>query len=98
MSQQKREYTIEFKIDAVKLVEEQGYRAKGTAERLGIPISNLTRWLSQYRKGKLVVGHKQAQPTAEERRVRELEAEVKRLEQEVSILKKASAYFARQIT
>lgn len=98
MSKQKREYTVEFKIDAVKLVEDQGYTVKGTSERLGIPISNLTRWLSQYRKGKLKPGYHQAQPTAEEARVRQLESEVKRLEQEVAILKKASAYFARQMT
>jgi len=46
MAIKKRDYTTEFKIDAVKLVEEQGYTVKGTSERLGIPISNLTRWLS----------------------------------------------------
>ena len=66
MSKQKREYTTEFKIYALKLVEDQGYTVKGTSERLGIPISYLTRWLSQYRKGKLMPGYKRAQPTAAE--------------------------------
>jgi len=98
MSKQKREYTNEFKIDAVKLIEDQGYTVKGTSERLDIPISNLTRWLSQYRKGKLKPGYKQAQPTAAEAELKRLRAENKRLEQEVAILKKASAYFARQMT
>ena len=35
MSKQKREYTTEFKIDAVKLVEEQGYTVKGYERALG---------------------------------------------------------------
>lgn len=98
MSNQKREYTTEFKIDAVKLVEEQGYTVKGTSERLGIPISNLTRWLSQYRKGKLQAGHRRAQPTEAEAELQRLRAENKRLEQEVAILKKAATYFAKEMT
>jgi transposase len=94
----KREYSTEFKIDAARLVEDQGYTVKETCERLGIPLSNLTRWLSQYRKGKLQSGYKQAQPTADEAELRQLREENKRLEMEVAILKKASAYFARQMS
>jgi transposase-like protein len=55
----KREYSTEFKIDAARLVVDQGYTVKETCERLGIPLSNMTRWLSQYREGKLQPGHKQ---------------------------------------
>jgi transposase-like protein len=53
-------------MDAASLVIDQGYTVKETCERLGIPLSNMTCWLSQYRKGKLQPGHQQAQPTAEE--------------------------------
>lgn len=45
----RRKYRIEFKIDAAKLVEDQGYTIKEIAERPGIPEANLTRWLRQYR-------------------------------------------------
>ena len=90
--QGKREYTVEFKIDAARLVIDQGYTVKETCERLGTPLSNRTRWLSQYRKGKLQPGHKQARPTADEAELRHLQAEVKRLEMEVAILKKAATY------
>jgi transposase len=92
----KREYSSEFKIDAARLVEDQGYTVKETCERLGIPLSNLTRWLSQYRKGKLQPGHKQAQPTADEAELRQLREENKRLEMEVAILKKAASYKSLQ--
>lgn len=98
MTKKRREYTNEFKIDAAKLVEEQGYTVNDTAERLGIPQANLTRWLRQYRKGQLEIGKQRATPTTEEAEVRELKAEVKRLEQEIAILKKAASYFARQMT
>ena len=96
--QGKRDYTVEFKIDAARLVIDQGYTVKETCERLGIPLSNMTSWLSQYRKGKLQPGNKQAQPTADEAELRRLQAEVKRLEMEVAILKKAATYVARQLT
>jgi transposase len=93
---EKREYSIEFKIEAARLVVDQGYTVKDACERLGVPLSNMTRWLSQYRKGKLQPGHKQAQPTIDEAELRKLREENKRLEMEVAILKKASAYKSLQ--
>lgn len=94
----KRQYETQFKIDAVRLVEDQGYTAPEASERLGIPKANITRWLGQYRKGKLVPGHKQAQPTVAEAELRRLRQENKRLEMEIAILKKAAIYFAKQTT
>ena len=91
----KRQYDIEFKIDAAKLVAEQGYSVPETGERLGIPSANIVRWVRQYRQGKLVPGHKQAQPTEQEAELKRLRAQVKQLELENEILKKASAYFAK---
>lgn len=91
----KRQYDIEFKIDAAKLVAEQGYSVPETGERLGVSTANITRWVRQYRQGKLVPGRKQAQPTEQEAEVRRLRAQIKQLELENEILKKASAFFAR---
>jgi transposase len=90
-----RQYEVEFKLDAVRLVEEQGYSVPEAAQRLGIPKSNLSNWHRQYRQGRLAPGHNRAQPTAEEAELRRLRAENKRLELENDILKKASAFFAR---
>jgi len=88
----KRQYDIQFKIDAAKLVDEQGYSVPETGERLGVPTANITRWVRQYRQGKLVPGHKQAQPTEQEAELKRLRAQVKQLEMENDILKKASAF------
>jgi transposase len=93
---EKREYTAEFKIDAARLVEDQGYTVKETCDRLGIPLSNMTRWLRQYRKGHLQPGQKQAQPTADEAELRRLREENKRLEMEIAILRKAATYESLQ--
>lgn len=90
-----RQYEIEFKLDAVRLVEEQGYSVPEAAQRLGVPKSNLSNWRRQYREGRLMPGHQRAQPTPEEAELRQLRAELKRLELENDILKKASAFFAR---
>ncbi len=90
-----RQYEVEFKLDAVRLVEEQGHSVPEAAQRLGIPKLNLSNWRRQYRQGWLAPGHRQAQPTAEEAELRRLRAENKRLELENDILKKASAFEAQ---
>ena len=93
-----RQYPMEFKIDAVKLLEEKGYTVSEAANSLGIPQANLTKWRKQYREGRLLPGHRRAQPTAEEAELRRLQGEVKRLEMELAIVKKAAIYFARHST
>ncbi len=85
-----RQYPMEFKVDAVKLLEEKGYTVSKAANSLGIPQANLTKWRKQYREGRLVIGDKRAQPTAEEAELRRLQGEVKRLEMELAIVKKAA--------
>ena len=61
-----RQYPVEFKIDAVRLLEEKGYTMSEAATSLGIPQANLTKWRRQYREGRLVSGQKRALPTPEE--------------------------------
>ena len=58
MASKKRDYSMEFKIDAARLVADQGYTIKEAAERLGVPFANITRWLRQYRNGQLQPDHK----------------------------------------
>lgn len=91
----KRQYEMSFKIDAVKLVSEQGYSVPEASQRLGVPDGNISRWVRQYRQGKLDPGHEQAQPTETEAELRRLRAELKQVQLENEILKKASAYFAK---
>lgn len=93
---QRRDFTDEFKSDAVKLVMEQGYSCSEVGRRLGVNGSNISRWVRQYRR-------QQENPDGKSGSLRELEAEIKRLrkenkrlEMEREILKKAAAFFASE--
>lgn len=92
-----RQYDISFKLSAVELVEKQGYTVPKAAESLGVSKSNLYTWRRQYLEGRLAAGHERAQATPEEAELRRLRDENKRLKMEAEILKKASAYFAKQL-
>lgn len=95
--QEKRQYEMAFKIDAVNLVLNGGYSVPKAAEQLGISPKNLYHWKRQHEEGRLVAGMKRAQPTAEEAELKRLREENRQLKLETEILKKASAYFAKHI-
>ena len=90
----RRSYTDEFKLEAVRLVSEQGYSLAEAARNLGIHANLLRTW-----KQKL-----EAETTAYEAGLTEdermelasLRAENKRLRMERDILKKATAFFANE--
>ena len=97
MGGQHRPYTRQFKEQAVKLVTEQGHTPSQAARELGMPDSTLTVWLKKAGWRKPVEGGPLPEDSgALKVRVRELERQVKRLEMEKDILKKATAYFAGQ--
>ena len=94
-----RQYTDEFKVEAVRLGESMG--GNQAAKRLGIPESSLWNWMRLSRAGKLkaAVGA----PVPVKRSVTEVEAENTRLRKELAstkldleIVKKAAAYFAKE--
>ena len=92
---QHKEFTDEFKNDAIKLVTEQGYSCSEVGRRLGINHSNISRWVREYRK--------ESEPPPGSGSPQELEAEVRRLRKENKrllmereILKKAAAFFANE--
>jgi transposase len=94
-----RQYTDEFKVEAVRLGESIG--GNQAAKRLGIPDSSLWNWIRLSRAGKLRAAHGAAVPV--KRSGTELEAENARLRRELAstkldleIVKKAAAYFAKE--
>jgi transposase len=89
----KREYTTEFKELAVKRVKD-GQSAGAVAKDLGLIEQTLRNWVKAADSGKLPkVGGKVITP--EQMELSRLQAEVVRLKRENEILKKATAYFAR---
>jgi transposase len=89
----RRVYTREFKVSAVKLVQEQNYTVVEAARSLGVDAASIRNWLKAF--GAEVGGgdHGEAALRAELQRLRE---ENQRLLMEREILKKATAFFARQ--
>ena len=95
MKVQKREYTAEFKELAVKKVK-AGQSAGAVARDLGLIEQTLRNWVKAADAGKLnVAGGKVVTP--EQMELSRLRAENARLKRECEILKKATAYFARDV-
>ena len=87
-------YTLEYKLEAVRLVK-GGQAASVTAKVLGIPSQTLDNWVRLSNKGQLRgAGDKPILP--EKMALARLRAENSRLRMERDILKKATAYFARE--
>ena len=96
MARQRRTYTHEFKQSAVQLVTEQGRSVAEAARSLGINVNLLRSWkISFQANGDQSSPGKGRLPALEEE-LRRLRAENKRLAMERDILKKATAFFARE--
>src|SRR4051794_1707493 len=95
-----KSYTRQFPEQAMDLVRVQGLDPTHAARELGMPFSTLHLWLRKAGWVKRADGPHAAplpeDPAALRVRVAELERQVKRLELEREILKKATAFFAGQ--
>ena len=87
-------YTIEFKLEAVRLVS-AGQAVAVTAKVLSIPTQTLDNWVRLSKKGALK-GAGDKPVSVEQMELARLRAENARLRMERDILKKATAYFARE--
>ena len=86
-------YSKEFKEEAVNLVNEQGYSVPEAAKSLGVRANLLYRWKQQ------IEDHQQGKGLAEDEReeLKRLRKENKLLRMKKEILKKASAFFAKEM-
>jgi transposase len=88
-------YSRQFKAEAIKLVTEQGFTAAEAARKLSIPDTSYETWLKKSGWQK-PAARLSADPKILQVQLREAQARLKELEIENEILKKATAYFARQ--
>jgi transposase len=89
----RRKFTREFKVSAVKLVNEQGYSAPQAARSLGVDPNCVRHWV------KKLSAQAGLAPTGEgalQAELRRLRKENARLLMERDILKKAAAFFAKE--
>jgi transposase len=88
----RRNYTKEFKEEAVRLITEEGYSYAEAGRNLGVNPNLLSRWKREFEGVEIDPGSAAAMQ-AELKRLRK---ENKRLKLEREILKKAAAFFAKE--
>jgi transposase len=90
-------YTKEFKLEALRLMEDSDRPASEIATKLGIRRNQLYKWKVQMNKKGEVPSAKKGRPKKEDQsEIATLRQENKRLKEDNEILKKAAAYFARE--
>jgi len=79
------------------MIQEQGLCVQHVSQSMGIGLTAIRRWVTQYKaeqSGHCGIGNPL---TAEQQRIPQLEQENRRLRMDVDILKNASAFFAREL-
>jgi transposase len=95
---QRRKFSREFKLEAVNLVRERGVTVAQAARDLDVHENVLRKWVRELSKDPkhAFPGHGQMKP--EQLEIDRLRKEVSKLKAERDILKKAAAYFAKEVT
>jgi transposase len=93
----RKQYSKEFKLDAISLVRDQGYTITEAARSLEVNRSILQRWIKEFNAdddGQAFRGTGKLTP--EQAEIRRLKEENRRLKMEKEILKKATVFFAKE--
>jgi transposase len=95
MEKQRKKYTKEFKIEAVRMLTESNITIAQASRDLGINANMLTRWKKEFANtSQAFPGSGHLKPEEEE--LRRLRRENALLRQERDILKKATAFFVKE--
>ena len=96
MTKPRKKYSNQFKIDAVELVLEQGYKISEAAGNLEIHPNPLRNWKREFENNQRKAFDGAALGTPEQLELERLRKENARLGMEKEILKKAAAFFAKE--
>jgi transposase len=97
MPRQRKKFDTSLKLEVVRMIKEQGLSVPHVSQSMDIGETAIRRWLTQYdaeQSGQRGIGNPL---TVEQQRIRHLEVENRQLRMDVDILKKASAFFAREL-
>jgi transposase len=95
MGKRRKNYSREFKLEAVKMVIEQSRSVREVADGLGVSETVLHRWKSKFLRDGDVAFPGQGRLKPDDEELRRLRRELSKVKQERDILKKAMAYFAK---
>ncbi len=95
MAEKRRSYDKEFKISAVKMILEEGISTAEVSRDLGVNKNSLYKWKREYLSDQQQAFPGKGRMKPEEEEISKLRKQVKRLEMERDILKKAIGYFTK---
>ena len=93
---ERRKFTREFKLEAVRLIKERGVSYVQASEDLGVHTSQLRDWVKKLSDDPEHAFPGNGQMKPEQLEITRLRREVAKLKAERDILKKAAAYFAKE--
>lgn len=97
MSARKRRFSREFKLEAVRMVQQNPEEAVSQiARKLGLRREMLNRWCHEAGEGKHELDVDKAEPANQASEIARLRSELERVKPERDFLKKAAAYFAQE--
>jgi transposase len=97
MTEKRRTYDATFKRQVVQMIKDQGISINQVCQDMKLGETAVRRWIKQV-ESELSGGRGIGKPlTAEQQKIRQLEAEVRQLKVDNDLLKKASAFFAREL-
>jgi len=97
-TRERRNFTPEFKREAVKLAEQPGRSLSAVARELGIERSVLKRWVENFAAGRYEKDKALPLKTAQQQENEQLRRELAKVRMERDILKKALGFFAKEPT
>jgi len=97
MSQTRRTFDSSFKLEIVRMIRSQGMGVSQVCRDMNLGETAVRRWLAQYDAEQLGQSGIGKPLTAEQQRIRQLEGENRQLRMDNDLLKKASAFFAREL-
>ncbi|MGZ8152959.1 MAG: transposase [Methylovulum sp.] len=97
MTQKRRAFDANFKMTVVRMIKDQGLSVGQVCQDMTLSETAVRRWLKQVEAEQVGQSGIGKPLTAEQQRIRQLEAENRQLRMDNDILKKASAFFAREL-
>ena len=97
MSQKRRRFDASFKLKVVQMIRDQGLSVGQVCRDMKLGDTAVRRWVAQFDAEQLGEAGIGKPLTAEQQRIRQLETENRQLQLDNDLLKKASAFFAREL-
>lgn len=97
MSKDRRTFDTSFKLRIVQMIKEQGVGVAQVCRDMKLGETAVRRWVAQFDAEQLGQAGIGKPLTAEQQRIRQLETELRQLQSDNDLLKKASAFFAREL-